>query len=356
MIDVVTKPKQTDLVALRDAARARHRTRLRHPIRSASSNPATRAARRPYRREPAPDEASSLTSLILDARTARCIFVGTGGGLRNAAVGSRRGHAAVTGGASPRDNRAACSSRRCGVTFTATLLSSNVYARVCTGTHPSARTTTSSGPESRGRWTISGACGRDRAELLLPPEHHRLLRRRQDREHDAHVAGSASWRPPAAPSPALPGARQRRRPRQQPRAASRARPRHECGQSRARHSPPPPPPAFASAESGAAGTGSPGGYLPHGVGDVTGDRLLRIALDLALQNVDRQRRIQHVVVAARRQPDLEDATSLDRNCRAKFIGLSPTTVMLRCCRMNEYIRIAMWFGSRWQPCEKPFAL
>ena len=53
---------------------------------------------------------------------------------------------------------------------------------------------------------------------------------------------------------------------------------------------------------------------------------------------------------------ISKAVSFDRNCRAKFIGLSPTMVMLRCSRMNEYIRIAMWFGSRWQPCENPAAL
>src|SRR6185436_1148286 len=53
-------------------------------------------------------------------------------------------------------------------TFTATLLSSKVYARVCTGTQPSARTTTSSGPESRGRWTISGACGAMTPSFFFP--------------------------------------------------------------------------------------------------------------------------------------------------------------------------------------------
>jgi hypothetical protein len=104
----------------------------------------------------------------------------------------------------------------------------------------------------------------DRAELLLPPEHRRLLRRRQDREHDAHVRALR-----------LGGRRRRRRRRSRGRDSvvghGNNRERHreqdhgECGQSRARHSPPPPPPAFASAESGAAGTGRPGGYLPHGV-------------------------------------------------------------------------------------------
>ena len=49
-----------------------------------------------------------------------------------------------------------CSS---GVSFTINLLSANVYARVCTGRQFSARTTRSSGPESRGRWITSGLRG-----------------------------------------------------------------------------------------------------------------------------------------------------------------------------------------------------
>ena len=55
-----------------------------------------------------------------------------------------------------------------GVTFTATLLSANVYARVCTGMQPSARTITSSGPESRGRCTMSGCRGPIRPSFFLP--------------------------------------------------------------------------------------------------------------------------------------------------------------------------------------------